>query len=87
MSREIEVYKDAIATYNDKESLEFLTDKFVELNLYEGDRKKKFTNEYAKECGKDFMMLSYEYGQATSDTLIGYGQEKIRQTMEDWEKQ
>ena len=39
MTKEIELYKDAIATYNEKESLEFLTDKFMELNLYQGDRK------------------------------------------------
>jgi len=62
-----------------------LTQKYVELSLYEGDKKSKFTNEYAKELGKEFMMISYDKANELSDYEVEFGINSVKDTMYLWE--
>jgi hypothetical protein len=54
--------------------------------MYKRDKKKMFTNKFAKSAGSDFMMISYNYGMDLSDTIVKHGQEKVRNDMNEWAK-
>jgi len=85
IAQEIELYIKSFKIFNEKESLAFLTKKYLELALYYGDKKKKFNDKFAKSAGKDFMMISYDYGMDLSDSLVEYGEDKVKKTIKDWE--
>ena len=54
--------------------------------MYRGDKKEKFTNNYAKDAGMDFMVISYRYGMDLSDELVDYGEDEVRKIMKDWKR-